>query len=238
MTGRLQRGRLAPSHLLGTGGGTARGPRNDLNIVLGNPGSCPTEPTLVISINDDSGSMLGGSDSTGLRYTEFGIAIDRVRRRCRCDRELVAVLHMNRTTSADRAPLPLNRRANTDIAGGLVVPSDGDGASTMGDTLRRATELAASYPNHRAVLAAFSDYELTDNLTQLTADLAAFPGKVHAIVMRSQPPRPLLDSDAITVTHVAAGAAPGALAQALFTALTTHRPGHRTAAATSKAATS
>jgi len=234
MTGQLQRGGLAPSHLLGTGGGTGRGPHNDLNIVLGNPGSCPNEPTLVISINDDSGSMLGGSDSTGLRYTEFGLALDRVSRRCRCDRELVAVLHMNRPTSADRPPLPLNRRAKADIAGGLIVPSDGDGASTMGATLRRATDLAAAYPNHRAVLAAFSDYELTDDLTRLAADLAAFPGDVHAIVMRSQPPQALVDADAITVTHVAAGAAPGALAQALFASLTTHRPGRRAAAPTRK----
>lgn len=235
MTGQLQRGGLAPSYLLGTGGGAGGASRNDLNIVLGHAGSCPNEPTITISINDDSGSMLGGSDSTGLRYTEFGIAIDRVSRRCRCDRELVAVLHMNRPTSADRPPVPLNRRAKADLAGGLVVPRDGDGASTMGATLRRATELAASHPNHRAVLAAFSDYELTDDLTELAADLAAFPGDVHAIVMRSQPPQALLDFDAITVTHVAAGAAPGALAHALFAALTTHRPGARAASPTRKA---
>lgn len=238
MTGHLQRGRLAPSHLLGTGSWAARTAHNYLNLVLPHPGACPYEPTLVISINDDSGSMLGGSDSTGMRYIEFGVAIDRVSRRCRCDRELVAVLHMNRPTSADRGPLPLNRRAKADIAGGLVVPIDGDGASTMGATLRRAAALAASYPNHRAVLAAFSDYELTDNMSQLTADLAAFPGQVNAIVMRSQPPQELMQSEAITVVHVPAGEAPGAVAHSLFAALTTHRPGNRARALTRKAATS
>lgn len=237
MIAQLQHGGLAPSHLLGTGGGTCRADTPTLNITLGQPGACPTEPTLLISINDDSGSMLGGSDSAGLRYTEFGIVIDRVSRRCHCDRELVAVLHMNRPSSADRPALPLNRRAKADIAGGLVVPTDGDGASTMGATLQRAKQIAASYPHHRAVLAAFSDYELTDDMARLAADLAAFPGGVHAVVMRSQPPQQLLDNHAITVTHVQAGEAPGALARALFAALTTHRPGHRPASSRRKGTT-
>lgn len=225
----LRPSRLAPSHLLGTGGVTGQGAIPLLNLILGYPGTCPNEPTLVISINDDSGSMLGGSDSTGLRYTEFEIVIDRVGRRCRCDRELVAILHMNRPTSADRPPLPLNRRVKADIKGGLTIPTDGDGASAMGATLRRAAQIASAYPTHRVVLAAFSDFELIDNMNQLTAELAAFPGEVHAIVMRSQPPQQLLDEDAITVTHVPAGAAPGAVASALFAALTAYRPGCRPA---------
>lgn len=230
MTG-LQPSRLATSHLLGTGGVTGRGPTVPaLNIALGHPGRCPNKPTLAICIFDDSGSMLGGSDSTGLRYAEADLALDRIARRCRCGQELVAVLHMNRPTSADLPTTPLNRRAKARLAAALAVPSDGDGASEMAATLRRAAEIAQAHPNHRTTLAAFSDYELVDNMHSLAVDLTAFPGEVHAVVMRSAPPQPLLDADGITVTQVPAGAAPGPVARALFHALTSHRLGSRPAA--------
>lgn len=229
MTGLLP-SRLLPSHLLGTGGVTGRRP-GALDITLGHPGRCPAEPTLAVCIFDDSGSMLGGSDSTGLRYAEAGLALDRVARRCRCGQELAAVLHMNRPTSADLPVTPLNRRTGAAVTAALTVPGDGDGASEMAATLRRAVQLAHSHSRHRSMLAAFSDYELVDDMRTLAAELQGFPGDVHAVVMRSAPPQPLLDADGITVTHVPAGAAPGAVAHALFDTLTTHRPGARPTAA-------
>ncbi|MBT1003951.1 hypothetical protein KIH31_15275 [Paenarthrobacter sp. DKR-5] len=217
--------RLARGRLLGTGGLGNNAPAPKLNLVLGHPGTCPAEPTLTICIFDDSGSMLGGADSTGERYTEAGIVFDRISRSCRCDREKAAILHMNRPTSADRAPLALNRRARSDFAGALTVPTDGDGASTMGATLEKALQIARAHPSHRTALLCFSDFELTDTPARLAADLAAFPGDVHAVVMRSEPPQELLNQEAITITRIAAGAAPGAVARALFHTLTIHRPG-------------
>jgi hypothetical protein len=211
---------------------SGRGPSRILNLILGNPGRCPDEHTLLICIFDDSGSMLGGSDSTGLRYAEAAIVFDKTMRKCRCDRELVAILHMNRPTSADLAPSPLNKRAKTRIADALTVPRDGDGASTLGATLHRAEQLALAHSHHKTTLACFSDYELTDDATTMTRSMAAFPGDVHAVVMRSTPPVELASEDSITVTQVANGEAPGAVARALFEAITLHRPVCRSAVPT------
>lgn len=219
--------RLARGQLLGTGGLSNSGTAPKLNLVLGHPGTCPAEPSLTICIFDDSGSMLGGADSTGERYTEAGIVFDRISRSCRCDREKAAILHMNRPTSADRAPMPLNRRAKSDFEGGLRVPMDGDGASEMGATLDKALHLAKAHPSHRSMLLCFSDFVLTDNPSQLSEKLAGFPGDVHAVVMRSEPPQELLQHQNITITRIAAGAEPGAVARALFQTLTLHRPGAR-----------
>jgi len=230
----LQRSQLALSHLLGTGGVTGTPPKPTFRIGLGHPGNCPTKPTLLICIFDDSGSMLGGSDSTGHRYLEAELAFERISRRCACDREMAAILHMNRPTSADRPALLLNRRAKSDLVGGLMVPRDGDGASAMADTLARAHQIATVHPDHRATLVAFSDYELVDNMPTLTADMASFPGSVHAVVMRSKPPAELIAEDTITVTHVANGEPPGAVARALFASITAHRPGASSAATTGK----
>lgn len=223
----LIRSSIAAPHLLGGGALGGRGAAPALNLVLGHPGTCPTEPTLCICIFDDSGSMLGGSDSTGERYTEAGIVFERISRSCRCDREKAAILHMNRPTSADRPPMPLNRRARSDFAGGLTVPADGDGASQMGATLETAFHLAKAHPAHRSMLLCFSDFVLTDNIGKLSTKLATFPGDVHAVVMRSEPPQELLQQKNITTTRIAAGAEPGAVASALFQTLTLHRPGAR-----------
>lgn len=227
MSALLQRGRLAPSHLLGTGGVSGRGTSPTLSVLLGHPGRCPDVETLLICVFDDSGSMLGGSDSTGLRYVEAALVFERVGRRCRCNRELAAVLHMNRSTSADLQPTPLNRHVKTDVSKALTVPTDGDGASEMAATLQRAEQIARMHPNHKTTLAAFSDYELSDNMTALATSMSNFPGDVHAVVMRSEPPQELLSEDRISVAHVANGAAPGAVARALFDAMTVHRPGRR-----------
>lgn len=229
MTPALLRSQLALPQLFGTGvpaadaAGTA-----GITLNLGAPGSCPRNPTLFIAMFDDSASMLGGADSTGLRYAEAAVAFETVTRRCSCDRELAAILHMNRPNSADRAAAPLSRRAKSDFAGGLVVPADGDGASAMAATLRRAHRIAANHPDHQTVLAAFSDFELVDDMTVLAEDLAKFPGDVHAVVMRSLPPDELY-RDGLTVTHVAGGEPVGAVGRALFDALTVHRPGRRAA---------
>lgn len=224
----LLRSRLAGPRLFERGGGVGgRSQGAELNITLGNPGRCPKTQTLTIGVFDDSGSMLGGADSTGLRYAESTLAFDRISRRCRCGQERVAVLHMNRPNSADLLGIALGKASRAAIAAALTVPADGDGASTLGDTLVRAKKIADEHPGHDTTLIVFSDFELTDDMTALAASLAAFPGDVHAVVMRSTPPPELLAQSAIRCIRVEAGAKPGPVARALFDAITTHRPGRQ-----------
>jgi hypothetical protein len=216
--------RLLPSRLRGGGRPgphrVAAGP----SFSLGPAGSCPGRPTLLIDIFDDSGSVLGGNDSTGLRYAEAAVAFEAVARRCRCDDELAAILHMDRPNSADLPPTSLNRRNRSSFKAGLTVPGDGDGASTLRATLRRAEQLAVDYPDHDISLAVFSDFELfDDDLPGLWEELGAFRGRVFAVALRAAPPAALVAHDRITVTEITLGAAPGAVAQALFAALTTYR---------------
>jgi len=64
-------------------------------IVLGYAGRCPLEPTHLILNFDNSGSVgsAGGNDPIGNRFVEARLAIEAVSRRCRCDRELVSIVH-------------------------------------------------------------------------------------------------------------------------------------------------
>lgn len=168
--------------------------------------------------------VLGGNDSTGLRYEEATVAFEALARRCRCGRERAAVLHLARPTSADLPPTPINRRTRRQLAASLTVPPDGDGASSLRNTLRRAVLLGDAHPGHDVSLAVFSDFELFDHdLPGLWEELGAFPGRVFAVALRAAPPAALVGDDRITVTEVTLGAAPGAVAQALFAALTTYR---------------
>jgi hypothetical protein len=221
---------LLPPRLLGgrSAGGYVVG--NDLHIVLGAPGRCPTRPTLTTWIFDNSGSVLGGNDSTGRRFDEAKLAMSPIARRCRCGKELLQVLHMDRPTAGDLPPTPISRKSMSAISASLTVPSDGDGASTLGATLSRATQAVSSYPDHDAVLVIASDFELFDmDLSGLWNAIGDFPGQVHAVVLRAGPPAALLADDRITVTTIAIGDKPGAVARVLFDSLTTHRSGRRLA---------
>lgn len=149
----ITRGDLAPAVLVGTGGlGGVRSSRTRLKIDLPSPGRCPDQPTLLILMFDDSGSMLGGNDSAGLRYEEAALAVQAVGKRCRCGAERVAVLHMDRPTAGDLSPTPIQRRNWADIDAALDVPADTDGASAMSATLKRAAELADQHRGSRIFL--------------------------------------------------------------------------------------
>lgn len=225
----ITRGDLAPAVLAGTGGlGGMRSSRTRLKIALPSPGRCPDQPTLLILMFDDSGSMLGGNDSAGLRYEEAALAVQAVGKRCRCGAERVAVLHMNRPTNGDLKPTPIQQRNWADIETALDIPADTDGASAMSATLQRAAELAEQHRGYRVFLLAFSDYELFEDMHQLAVDLAAFPGQAHAIVMRSEPPAIFAEYDKIAVTHVPTGQEPGLVARTIFDVLTgPRRPDRR-----------
>ncbi|MHA3021799.1 hypothetical protein ACXPWS_16300 [Mycobacterium sp. BMJ-28] len=214
-------GKLAAAVLTGAGGMAGmRSARTGLKLSFPSPGRCPEQPTLLMCVFDDSGSMLGGNDSAGLRYEEAALAVQAVGKRCRCGAERVAVLHMNRPTTADLDPTPIQPRHWPDIDTALDIPADTDGASMMIDTLQRAASIAGQHTGHRIVLLAFSDFELFEDLQQLAVALTVFPGKAHAVVMRSHPPAIFAEYDAITVTHVPTGQEPGLVARTVFDVLT------------------
>lgn len=229
--GPLPGGLLSPG-LLGIGlpGTTGMGSVSDPTyplIRLPRAGRCPHSPTLVTLVFDNSGSVTGGNDPIGRRYHEAAVTIEHVGRRCRCAKELVAVLHFDRGTGGDGGPVPLDRRGLAEIERALTIPANGAGVSLLGASLHDAYQLAAKYPRHRAALIVFSDFELFDNdLPRVLDDLCDFPGVVHAAVLRATPPQRLVEDDRVTVTEVSYDSPPGTVAQALFEALTAYRPNH------------
>lgn len=206
----------------------AKQPGSD--IVLGHAGRCPAEPTHLILVFDNSGSVgsAGGNDPLSNRFAEARLAIEAVSRRCRCDRELVSVLHFDCPTSGDVPPTQINRQHWRQIERGLAIPPDGAGASLLGPSLKEAYRLAAQFPDHQHVLCVLSDFQLFDSdLAKVIDDFSAFPGEPHAVVLRATSPSPLLDDAAVEVTSVDYTDPPGAVARAVFGAATTHRRRHR-----------
>ena len=224
--------RLAASRLLGTGGVKSTGHHRDagFHVILGKPGACPRRPTLVIPVFDNSGSVAGGNDPIGNRYLEAAYALDRVSRHCRCDQELAAIIHFDTPTSGDVPPTPINKKRKNAITRGLAIPPDGAGRSELRNSLHKAHRIAEAYPKYDTSLVVFSDFELFDtNLPSLYAELADFPGTVHAVVLRAAVPAEFAADTRIHVTQIGYEAQPGAVARAVFDALTTHRPGRHLA---------
>lgn len=194
-------------------------------INLGRPGRCPERPILFINVVDNSGSVAGvaGNDPVGNRFAEVRLAIETVAERCRCGEELVALLNFDSPTSVDVPPTPMKSGMSV-IEQGLKIPADGAGSSVLGRSLDRARCLVDTYPEHQGVLVVLSDFELLDaDVPGVLNDLCDFAGLVHAVVLRSGPPRRLVDDPRVTVTHVAHSDPPGALAKAVFVALTATR---------------
>lgn len=215
---------LLPSHVLGDPGD--RLPAAASRIALGAVGRCPHHPTLTVSVFDNSGSVSGvfGNDPIARRFDEARLAIQAVGRRCRCDHERVSIIHFDTPTCRDVPPTRLNRNGWRRIEHGLATPADGAGSSILRPSLQAAYRLAEQHADHNAVLVVLSDFELFDpNIADLYADLAAFPGTVHAVALRATPPRVLRDDDRVTVTHINHDDEAGAVAQAVLAALTTHR---------------
>jgi hypothetical protein len=180
---------------------------------------------LLIMLFDNSGSVTGGNDPIGNRYLEAAIALDKVGRRCRCENELAAVLSFDTPTSGDVPPTPINGKNRAGVAKGLAAPPDGGGCSLLTASLHAAQRIAHAHPDHLRSLLVFSDFELLDpDPRGLLEEFAAFPGDVHAIVLRSTPPQQLVDHPRVTVTQIGYDSQPGAVAQAVFEALTVHRP--------------
>lgn len=195
------------------------------DIDLGSPGRCPKRPTLTVFDFDNSGSVcgIGGNDPIGRRFDEATLAVEAVGRRCRCRQELVAVTNFDTPNSGDVPPTPI-RGGMAAIKQGLRIPGDGGGSSNLGPSLESVERLVALYPNHLPIVVVLSDFELFDpDVPGVLDRLAAFPGLVHAVVLRSDPPERLVEDPRVDVTHISHGDPPGSLARAVFGALTRTR---------------
>lgn len=208
--------------------GTVSAPRAaaGVRIQLPHPGRPAPYPTLLIAVFDDSGSVAGpvGSDPLSGRYEEARRAFEVVAKRG-ATHELGAVLHFDTPCSSDIGPVPLVRRGLLAIRGGLQLPPDGAGSSTLGPSLERAFEIAEAHPDHQATLVVLSDFLLLDpDPKPVLVRLAEFPGVVHGVVLGPQLPPGLLPAP-IQCTRITASDPSGALASALFGSLVSHRSG-------------
>jgi hypothetical protein len=222
----LLAGRFAPPRLLGRGGGAQRRDVSGISqVVLGNPGRCPDGPTLTIFVTDDSGSVTGGNDPIGNRYDEAAYALEKVARRCRCGQELATIIHFDVPTSADVPATPIRGHGKSMLLAGLRTPPEA-ASSNLGPSLRAAYEVAAAHSQHQAALVVASDFQLFDpDIERVLAAMAAFPGKVHAVVLRAAPPAQFMQDSRITITAVDYHSPVGAVARAVFGSLTTNRRG-------------
>jgi hypothetical protein len=195
---------------------------------LGAAGRPSPVPTLLIAVFDNSGSVVSpaGSDPMSNRFTEVEYAFAAVARRSK-PHELGAVLHFDSPCNGDVPPVPISRSNLERLRGGLRIPYDGAGSSALLPSLRQAVTLAEGHPGHEATVVVLSDFLLLDaNPVAALAELAAFPGAVHAVVLGSYVTAEGFDSR-ITVTHIQRSDPPGAVARALFSSLVRHRPGSR-----------
>ncbi|MGH3904691.1 MAG: vWA domain-containing protein [Pseudonocardiaceae bacterium] len=193
---------------------------------LGDPGWPAEMPTLLIAVFDNSGSVTSpaGTDPLSNRFAEVAHAFSVVAQRG-SRHELGAVLHFDTPCSGDAGPVPLTRRGLMTLRAGLRVPPDGAGSSELAPSLRCATGIAGAHAECEATLVVLSDFQLLDpDPSQVLAELAAFPGDVHAVVLGGHLAPGMLD-ERITVTRVGPEDPPGAVARALFASLITHRPG-------------
>ncbi|MEV6717251.1 hypothetical protein AB0M48_35070 [Lentzea sp. NPDC051208] len=222
----LQASALLNPHLLGGSCSNQRGKPGAaaVDYDLGDPGRPATVPTLLIAVADDSASVTGsgGSDPLANRYAEMDWAFRTIARRG-SRRELAAVLHFDSPCDADVAPRPLMSRSVRALRQGLRPPTGRHGSSELGPSLRRAVALAKSHAQHEATLVVLSDFALLDaNVEEVLAELGAFPGDVHAVLLGSDASGHSFDPS-ITVTPVHQGDPPGSVAYALFAGLMTHR---------------
>lgn len=191
-------------------------------VSVGKPGSCPETPALTILLFDNSGSISGGRDPVGRRFTEAGIAAGVVAGKCRCGDCKLAVYHFDTPTSLDLKPTTLARHNLERINSSLALPADGAGASMLLPSLRAARQAAAAHPNHAIHLVALTDFELFDAWEN---DFLSFPGFLHAVVIRAEVPTEFKGKDNLAITSVDHTSTPGVVARALFHALVSTRPG-------------
>ena len=229
MTGhpRLLPTRLLPAHLLGSAPPRSAADPRQPTFGLGYPGQPAPVPTLFIADFDNSGSVTspGGTDPLSNRFAETDRAFSIVAKKG-ARHELAAVLHFDTPSSCEVGPTPITRSGMAKLRRGLSVPRDGAGSSCLGPSLHRARQLAGAHLDHEVTLVVMSDFYLLDSdRSAVLAELAAFPGTVHAVVLGRHPVTDL--PGGFHVTNIGPDDPPGAVAKALFASLTRHRPGSR-----------
>jgi hypothetical protein len=224
--GGLQLSRITTGAVLGYP--ASRVPGQPHRLIVGDPGRCPGQPSLTITIFDDSGSVAApaGNDPVSNRYAEAAAAFDALARRCRCGHCLAAVLHFDLVAGA--GPVPLKKRVPGVVQRTLAIPPQAAGCSLLGPSLAAAARMVEAVPSIRNLaLVVFSDFQLFDpDPERVLADLAAFPGEVHAVALGSSPGITGLDPP-ITVTQLTSADSPGALGRALLRSLSRERRGAR-----------
>ncbi|MDX1870711.1 hypothetical protein SBI67_01130 [Mycolicibacterium sp. 120266] len=234
---RLLDSRVLPPTLFGTTS-TARmhgkpATAGDAPIVLGEPGGCPPQGSLVHVVLDQSPSVTsdGGTDPLSRRHAEAALAIRHVAAACRCRRDRVALAPFDAESAGAVAPQPLTRRGLRTLDHGLQQLADTWGMSSrLGPALDRVEAEKTDSGVLRAVVV-FSDFLLTDpNPSSVLRRLCELPGYVHAVVLGAQPPTVLLADPHVAVTRLTPSSPAGSAARAVFDGLTrfrthTHDPG-------------
>ncbi|WP_267244033.1 hypothetical protein [Streptomyces sp. PR69] len=220
--------RMVPVSLLGRAPARTQYRPSSKEFRLGAAGRPSPVPTLLISIFDNSGSVVGpavGSDPVSARYGEVEYAFAAVARKKVAPHELGAVLHFDSPTSGDVPPLTISNGNMERLRAGLQIPPDGAGSSCLLPSLRQAVALAEAHPKHEATVVVLSDFMLLDaHPSAALTELAEFPGAVHAVVLGGYVAEDAF-AESITVTPIQRDDPPGAVARALFASLVTHRPG-------------
>ena len=223
--GSLQRSRVASSSLVVTSGRPQRESRR--RYELGSPGLCSGRANLTICLFDDSGSVAApaGNDPLSNRYREASTAFHSLARRCLCGQCRAAVLHFDLVGGC--GPTPMRWPLSKMLTAALRTPPWAEGSSLIGPGLAEVSRLVEQDDGKSDLrLVVFSDFELFDpDADRLLADMAHFPGSVHAVVLGAST-RATFDP-VVEVTHLTYGSAPGAAARALLRSLSAGRSGAR-----------
>lgn len=219
----LLSGLLTPA-LISTVGSHAKASRY---VELGNAGSDPQTPTLVLLDFDDSGSLASGNDPVGARYEEAKRALRHIAAASHTDSQQVAVFRFDHPEITPIGPLPLNSEISVgELLTAADPPAEAMGSSSLTPSIMAMNRLAEQHPASDKVAVIFSDFELFDQQpTQPYEEIARFPGLVHAVVLGNLPPAPLLVLPNVEVTQVSPSDPPGMLAATLTHSLTRFRGG-------------
>lgn len=211
---------IAPSTLVTS-------PKRSRAVQLGNPGADPATPCLTLLCFDDSGSLSSSNDPIGMRYEEAKRTITWLADASRTSSQQVTIFRFDHPIVQPVGPLPLHARKGRAALISAVEPPQGiTGSSALTPSMMAMNRLAEKHKSADRIAVIFSDFQLFDhNPDQPYAEIAAFPGIVHAVVMNAMPPEKLHALPNVLVTRVSATDPPGMLAAALAHSLTFSRPG-------------
>ena len=196
-------------------------------VELGNPGSDPQTPMLMLLDFDDSGSVASGNDPVSARYEEAKRALRHIAAASHTELQQVAVFRFDHPEITPIGPLPLNSEVSVgELLAAVDPPAEAMGSSSLTPSMMAMNRLAEQHPSSDRVAVIFSDFELFDQQpTQPYEEIASFPGLVHAVVLGNPPPAPLLALPNVEVTQVSPSDPPGMLAATLTHSLTHVRVG-------------